>query len=103
MAAAMDGLDVLVFTGGVGEHAPVVRAAACAGLGFLGVRIDTQANDRTVTPGEPDREISSGESVVRTLVVEAREDLEIAHEVRQTLDLWGPSGPFEPGPSAGLA
>ena len=47
MAAAMDGLDVLVFTGGVGEHAPVVRAAACAGLGFLGIRLDSQANDRT--------------------------------------------------------
>jgi len=85
MAAAMDGLDVLVFTGGVGEHASVVRAAACAGLGFLGIRLDPQANDRTVPPDEPDREISSNESIVRILVVEAREDLQIAHEVRRTL------------------
>ena len=85
MAAAMDGLDVLVFTGGVGEHASVVRAAACAGLGFLGIRLDPQANDRTVPPDDPDREISSNESIVRILVVEAREDLQIAHEVRRTL------------------
>lgn len=40
MAAAMVGLDVLVWTGGVGEHAPLIRAAATDGLGFLGVRID---------------------------------------------------------------
>jgi acetate kinase len=85
MAAAMDGLDVLVFTGGVGEHAPAIRAASCAGLGFLGVRIDPDANVRTTAPGVPDREISSSDTVVRTLVVEAREDLQIAHEVRLVL------------------
>jgi acetate kinase len=85
MAAAMDGLDVLVFTGGVGEHAPVVRAAAGAGLGFLGIRIDPAADARTVAPGELDREISARGAVVRTLVIEAREDLQIAHEVRRVL------------------
>ncbi len=42
MAAAMDGLDVLVFTGGVGENAPRIRALACAGLGFLGVALDEE-------------------------------------------------------------
>jgi acetate kinase len=85
MAAAMGGLDVLVFTGGVGEHAPAVRAAACAGVGFLGVRIDPDANATTVASGQPDREIGASRAVVRTLVVEAREDLQIAHEVRQIL------------------
>ena len=85
MAAAMDGLDVLVFTGGVGEHAPAIRATACAGLGFLGVRLDPDANARTVAPDVPDREISSSDTVVRTLVIEAREDLQIAHEVRRVL------------------
>jgi acetate kinase len=85
MAAAMGGLDVLVFTGGVGEHAPAVRAAACAGVGFLGVRIDPDANATTVASGQPDREIGASRAVVRTLVVEAREDLQIAHEVRQVL------------------
>jgi acetate kinase len=85
MAAAMDGLDVLVFTGGVGEHAPVVRDAACAELGFLGVRIDPAANASPVARGQPDFEIGARESVVRTLVIEAREDLQIAHEVRRVL------------------
>ena len=44
MAAAMNGLDVLVFTGGVGEHAAAVRAAAAAGLSFLGVALDERSN-----------------------------------------------------------
>ena len=56
MAAAMDGLDALVFTGGVGEHAPLVRAEACAGLGFLGVQADEAAN---VADGRGDREIAA--------------------------------------------
>ena len=49
MAAALGGLDVLVFTGGVGERAPFVRAAAAEGLGFLGVAVEPDANAR---PGE---------------------------------------------------
>jgi acetate kinase len=85
MAAAMDGLDVLVFTGGVGEHAPVVRAAACAGLGFLGVRIDPDLNASPSPPGGSDRAIGTLDAIVRTLVIEAREDLQIAHEVRRVL------------------
>ncbi|HEY7935795.1 MAG TPA: hypothetical protein VID26_01565 [Candidatus Limnocylindrales bacterium] len=85
MTAAMDGLDVLVFTGGVGEHAPVIRAAACAGLGFLGVRLDEAANVGAPAEGRPDREIGAAGEAVRTLVIEAREDLQIAHEVRQVL------------------
>src|SRR5204863_6983264 len=44
MAAAMDGLDALVFTGGVGEHAPEVRARAAERLGFLGVRLEPALN-----------------------------------------------------------
>ena len=43
MAAAMEGLDALVFTGGVGEHSRAVRAAAARGLGFLGVGSTTPA------------------------------------------------------------
>ena len=44
MIAVLGGLDVLVFTGGVGEHAPEVRAAACERLGFAGVRLDADRN-----------------------------------------------------------
>jgi acetate kinase len=80
MAAAMGGLDVLVFTGGVGEKAASVRAAAAAGLGFLGVGLATDA-----APGSPDAEIGAPGAAVRTFVVRAREDLEIAASVRRVL------------------
>ena len=76
MAAAMNGLDVLVFTGGVGEHQPRVRAAAAAGLSFLGVAIAAKAN----TAG--DRDITAADARVRTIIVPAREDIEIARQVR---------------------
>ncbi len=81
MAAAIEGMDALVFTGGVGEHAPPVRARAAAGLRFLGVGVDAAANERAV----PDCEITAAGVPVRTFVVEAREDLEIARGVRQVL------------------
>jgi acetate kinase len=82
MAAAMDGLDGLVFTGGVGERSAVVRGRACEGLGFLGVRLDRGRND---APGEADRDVSDPGSAVRVLVVESREELEIAAAVRAAL------------------
>ena len=44
MAASMDGIDALVFTGGVGEHSPAVRESTCTGLRFLGVRLDEALN-----------------------------------------------------------
>jgi acetate kinase len=81
MAASMDGLDALVFTGGVGENAPQVRAATAEGLGFLGVELD---DDRNLAV-DGDREIGSAGARVRTLVIAAREDLQIAHEVRAVL------------------
>jgi acetate kinase len=81
MAAAMDGLDGLVFTGGVGEHAPAVRERAAAGLGFLGVALDAEANAKA----SGDAEIGAAGAAVRTLVITAREDLEVARQVRMTL------------------
>jgi acetate kinase len=81
MAAALDGLDLLVFTGGIGEHAAPIRSGAAEGLGFLGVAIDEELNR-----GSEDREISRAGAAVRTLVVSAREDLEIARQVRQLLN-----------------
>jgi acetate kinase len=85
MAAAMAGLDALVFTGGVGENAPAVRAFAADGLGFLGVRLDP---DRNALPAT-DRDISAAGADVRTLVVRAREEVEIARQVRRVLVLAG--------------
>jgi acetate kinase len=80
MAAAMNGLDVIVWTGGVGQHAPVIRAAG-DGLAFLGVAID-HAKNQTATG---DQELTAPGATVRTLVVDAREDLEIARQVRRVL------------------
>jgi acetate kinase len=81
MAAAMDGLDALVFTGGVGEHAPAIRARAAGGLGFLGVALDAEAN----AVAAADADIGAPGAAVRTMVVTAREDLEVAREVRALL------------------
>ena len=81
MAVALGGLDALVFTGGVGEHQPAVRAAAGAGLGFLGVEVDPHGNATTASDGE----IGAAGAPVRTLVVTAREDLEISRQVREHL------------------
>jgi acetate kinase len=85
MAAAMGGVDALVFTGGVGEHAAEIRARAAAGLGFLGVELDPEDNAGAI----PDTDVGAPGAAVRTLVVTAREDLEVAREVRRLL---GPSG-----------
>jgi acetate kinase len=78
MAAAAGGLDVLVFTGGVGENSPPVRAAAARRLSWLGVAVDEPRN----TDCAPDCDITAGGAAVRTVVVAAREDLQIAREAR---------------------
>ena len=80
MAAAMGGADVLVFTGGVGENSARVRADGCTGLEFLGVSLDPARNDAAASG---DRDVAAARSAVRILVVEAREDQEIAREVRR--------------------
>ena len=81
MAAAMGGLDALVFTGGVGEHAPAIRSGAVDGLGFLGLALDAARN----TQGADDRDIGLAGGPARAFVVASREDLEIAREVRSVL------------------
>lgn len=80
MAAAMNGLDALVFTGGIGEHDPSVRAAAVAGLEFLGVSVDPDRNRATA-----DADVSGAGAAARVLVVTAREDIEIARQAREVL------------------
>jgi acetate kinase len=82
MAASAGGLDALVFTGGVGERAAAVRRAAAERLAFLGVDLEDSANG---ADGPADREIGTGDARVRCFVVEAREDLEIARQVREVL------------------
>ncbi|HMK96952.1 MAG TPA: acetate/propionate family kinase, partial [Acidimicrobiales bacterium] len=71
MAAALGGLGTLVFTGGVGEHSAPVRARAAAGLGFLGVALDEDAN---ASEAGGDRELTKAGAAARAFVIEARED-----------------------------
>ena len=81
MAAALDGFDGLVFTGGVGERAAAIRERACAGLRFLGVELDHDANADAV----PDADVASAGSAARVFVIRAREELVIARAVRTLL------------------
>jgi acetate kinase len=81
MIAALEGLDALAFTGGIGEHASAVRDLACAGLGFLGVELDPERN----RSADGDAEIGARGGAVAVLVLAAREDLQIASEVRRVL------------------
>lgn len=82
MTTAMGGVDAVVFTGGVGEHAPDVRQAAADRLAHLGVAIDHSANQAAFGA---DTDVTAADTGVSTLVVAAREDLEIARQTRRAL------------------
>lgn len=74
-AAALGGLDLLIFAGGIGEHAPAVRKRICEGLDFLGINLDSDANDKNAAL------ISSGDGRVQVRVIETNEDLMIVRHV----------------------
>lgn len=76
MLAALQGLDALVFTAGVGENSPEVRAAACEAFQFLGLKLDLEKNARV----PKDEDISMPDSTVRVLVIQTQEDWVIAQE-----------------------
>ena len=82
MAAAIGGIDVLVFTGGIGEHACELRARAASRLGFLGVAVDADRN----AAAHADADITAPGASCATLVVTAAEDLEIARQVADLVD-----------------
>lgn len=84
-AAAMDGLDAIVFTGGIGENGDGVRSRICAGLSFLGVELDEAQNRGSVKAAERARIVSSGRSRVRVLVVPTDEEAMIAAETVRAL------------------
>jgi acetate kinase len=81
MAVALEGLDALVFTAGIGENSAFVRETVCERLGFLGVELDRQAN----ASARPDATISTPGSSIRVVVLEAREDLVAARAARELL------------------
>jgi len=78
-AAVLGGLDVLVFAGGIGEHAAVIRKGICAGLDFLGIRLDAASNEANAPL------ISSAKSTVKVRIINTNEDLMIVRHVRSTL------------------
>ncbi|MFK8183148.1 MAG: acetate kinase [Phormidesmis sp.] len=79
MLMSLGGLDVVVFTAGVGENAAGLRAVACEGMVFLGVQIDEEKNER----GSGDRDIAREDSAVRVLVIHTQEDWAIAQDCWQ--------------------
>jgi acetate kinase len=88
LAAAAGGLDVLVFTGGIGEHAAAIRARVCEAAAWLGVRLDPHANAAHAP------RLHAADSAVAVWLVPADEEAVIAH---QTRDLAGPLAPGQPG------
>ena len=79
MAAVLGGLDTLVFTGGIGEHAAPVRWEVCDGLAYLGIHLDAHKN---AANGEI---ISARQSACTVRVIPTNEDLMIARHTRALL------------------
>jgi acetate kinase len=79
-AAALGGLDTLVFAGGIGENAPPVRERICDGLGFLGIELDRECNAKSAPL------ISSGIGRVKVRVIRTDEELMIARSVSRILN-----------------
>ncbi len=79
-AAVLGGLDALIFTAGIGENAPSIRATICENLGFLGIHLDAEKNQS----GEMEKAIHRADAPVKLLVIPTNEELMIA---RDTLHL----------------
>ncbi len=82
LAVTLGGVDALVFTAGVGEHAAPVRASICVGLDCLGLRLDGKANAEC----RPDADLATLDSPGRILVIATREDVTMLHEVVRVMD-----------------
>jgi len=80
-AAALGGLDALVFAGGIGENAPLIRERICGGLGFLGIELDRQRNANNAAL------ISTNVGRVKVRVIRTDEELMIARSVTRVLNL----------------
>ena len=76
MLASLEGLEVLVFTAGVGENSAIVREKVCEGLAFLGLKLDPQKNSQSPV----NQDIATTDSLIRVLVIHTEEDWAIAEE-----------------------
>ena len=84
--AALGSVDAIIFTAGVGEHAPLIREKSCQGLSRLGIEIDTEKN---AAPGSGNREINAPNSEVKVLVIPTNEELKIARETKEAIEAHG--------------
>ncbi len=96
-AAAMGGLDAVIFTGGIGENSPDVRAESCRGLEFLGIEIDDERNNSA----DKERFISADSSRVKVLALPTNEELVIALDTMRIVESANRSSPREVGISLG--
>ncbi|HEX8426826.1 acetate kinase [Hymenobacter sp.] len=83
-AAALNGLDAIIFTAGVGENDALVRKLVCQNMDYLGVQLDEEKNALRV---KGIREINSADSKVKVLVVPTNEELEIARQCVELLSM----------------
>ena len=83
--AAMNGLDAIVFTAGIGENRPEIREAALSGLDFLGVKLDYEVNNRTFLQSENVR-ISAEDSKIPVYVIPTNEELVIASDTERIVN-----------------
>jgi len=83
-AAAMGGLDVLVFTAGIGENSWLIREKSCEGLEFIGIEIDPQKNRQMI--GGKEGSISKDGSKVEVLVIPTNEELVIARDTKEIVE-----------------
>ena len=82
-AAAMGGVDAVVFTGGIGENSSEMRAEVCTNMGFLGIEIDKSKN---VEQNGKEAEITSQNAKVRTFIIPTNEELTIARDTKDVLE-----------------
>ena len=92
----MGGVDAVVFTAGVGEHAWQVRQAICQGLDCLGLRLDPQKNANC----SPDADVSRADSQGRILIIATQEHLTMLEEVTRVLGIEGPDDSNHSGTEA---
>jgi acetate kinase len=84
-AAAMGGLDAVIFTGGIGENSPSMRRRICDGLDFMGLQLDLDLNQAVKLAGRAAPQIQAYGSRVRVIVTETAEQLMIARETEAAL------------------
>jgi len=77
MIASLEGIDLLIFTAGIGEHSPIIRERTCEAFSFLGLKLDSESNNQNSLE---DREISTQDSKVKVLVIPTQEEWEIRKE-----------------------